>query len=79
MKRSKVKGNNRFIGASERRQRVIVLMPAKGFSSLNQLAEAMGMSWSSLDKSLKSEQVTAQVICRLADALDVTVNFLLER
>jgi len=79
MTKPKSAHSSRFISARERRERVLLLMPAKGFASVNQLAEAMGVTWTSLDKSLRSDSLTANTICKLAETLGVTVNFLLER
>ena len=73
------KFRDKFISAMERRERVLTIMPAKGFASINQLAEAAGMTWSALDKSLRSESVSAASICKIAMALDVSVKYLLER
>ena len=75
----KAKFEDRFISGAERRQRVLLLMPAKGYASLNELAAEVGMTWTSLNKAIKSENVTAKSLCRIAAALDVKVSFLLER
>lgn len=77
--KKKVRFEDRFISPLERRERVLVLMPSRGFANLNQLSESMGLTWTGLNKSLTSDRVSAEMICKLAFALDCSISYLLER
>jgi DNA-binding Xre family transcriptional regulator len=68
-----------FISPIERRERVLGLMPSRGFANINQLRLAMGIGFSQLERMLIAESVTVPSLCKLAQALQCKVSFLIER
>jgi len=70
---------DKYITALERKERVQALMVTRGFSTMNQLAEACGWKRTQLERSLNSDNIRLKSVTIVAHVLGCSMNFLSER
>ncbi len=70
----------RFLDPAERRARVLQAGKYRlGCENLNQIAAHIGIPWCTLNKALSRRDASIRTIMRIAAALEVSMNFLLEK
>ena len=66
----------KWLPPTHRTRRILVAMRARGMTQ-NKLAQAMGVSWHSLWKTLRGKDMKVSTLRKLCEALEVSPSYIL--